>query len=252
MTDEEATLDEPWSRTLPARIARDAAICGVFGSIIDSYAHHRIAGREHLTGLLPPVIFVANHASHVDTPALLRSLPGAWRRRTAVAAAADYFYADRLLAIAVSLTFGTVPLERRGVPAMTLIEELIASRWNLVIYAEGTRSRDGRVGVLRPGAAALAARHELPIVPVHIGGTHAAMPIGSRWMVRPAGGGRWARHPLTVSFGPAIEVRRRDDRFETIERVRSFMTACGAETTPDPKMLARRAARQRTPAGARA
>ena len=59
-----------------------------------------------------PVVFVANHCSHVDTPVLLRSLPASWRRRTAVAAAADYFYSRRLLASAVSLAFGTVPLER--------------------------------------------------------------------------------------------------------------------------------------------
>ena len=184
------------------------------------------------------MLFVANHASHVDTPALLRSLPGAWRRRTAVAAAADYFYADRRLAMAVSLAFGTVPLERRGDDAtMSLINGLLARRWNLVIFAEGTRSRDGHVGVLRPGAAVLAARHELPIVPVHIAGTHAAMPTGSRWMVRPHQG---FRHDLTVSFGPAIEVGRRDDRFETIERVRLFMAQCGADTTQDPKLVARR------------
>jgi 1-acyl-sn-glycerol-3-phosphate acyltransferase len=183
------------------------------------------------------VLFVANHASHVDTPALLRSLPGAWRRRTAVVAAADYFYADRRLAMAVSLTFGTVPIERRATDAMTLIDRLLAGRWNLVVFAEGTRSRDGRVGVLRPGAAVLAARHELPIVPVHIAGTYAAMPTGSRWMVRPPSGGR---HALTVSFGPAIEVQRRDDRLETMERVRLFMMQCGAATTQDPKLLARR------------
>ena len=39
-----------------------------------------------------PVIFAANHASHLDTPLILLSLPDEWRRRTAVAAAADYFF----------------------------------------------------------------------------------------------------------------------------------------------------------------
>jgi hypothetical protein len=45
---------------------------------------------------------------------------------------------------------------------------------------------------------------------------------------------------LPVSFGPAIEVGPREDRFEAMERVRSFMADCGADTTPDPKLLARR------------
>src|SRR5918912_1200645 len=47
-------------------------------------------------------------------PARLRALPRAWRQRTAVAAAADYFYRKRWLAASVSLMFSTVPISRRG------------------------------------------------------------------------------------------------------------------------------------------
>jgi hypothetical protein len=61
-------------------------------------------------------------------------------------------------------------------------------------------------------------------------------------MVRPDGGGRWARHTIPVSFGAPIHVGPRDDRFEVMERVRLFMEACGADTTPDPRLAARRAA----------
>ena len=60
------------------------------------------------------MVFVANHASHMDTPALLRALPGKRRRRTAVAAAVDYFYTKRRNAVAASLVFGTVPVDRAG------------------------------------------------------------------------------------------------------------------------------------------
>jgi 1-acyl-sn-glycerol-3-phosphate acyltransferase len=185
------------------------------------------------------VIFVANHSSHFDTPALLISLPAGWRRRTVVAAAADYFYGRRLLADAVSLAFGTVPLERRGrgldTDAIGHIGQLLSARWSLVVFAEGTRSRDGRVGRLRAGAAMLAARHGVPIVPVHISGSRAAMPPGRRWMVRPKGRGRFARHTIRVSFGAPIRVAPSDDPLEAMERVRLFMAACGADTTPDPK-----------------
>ena len=41
-------------------------------------------------------IFAANHHSHLDTPLLLTSLPERWRHRTVVAAAADYFFANRV------------------------------------------------------------------------------------------------------------------------------------------------------------
>lgn len=204
--DEADELDQPWTRTAPARVAREISVCGVFDAIVRTYAHVSVTGREDLDSIDGPVIFVANHSSHVDTPVLLRSLPGRWRRRTAVTAAADYFYANRLLAAAVSLAFGTVPLERRGevgrARAVARLKPLIDSGWSLVVFAEGTRSRDGSAGRLRSGAATLASEYGLPIVPVHLAGTHAAMPVGARWMCRPQGGGRFARHSIAVSFGP--------------------------------------------------
>ena len=239
-----AGLDKPWTRSMAARMGRDLLICGVFGSIIDTYARVEIVGDQHLEHVHGGAIFVANHCSHVDTPVLLRSLPARLRHRTAVAAAVDYFYAKPLLAVAVSLAFGTVPLERRspgeGIHAARHIERLIDGGWNVVVFAEGTRSRDGRVGVLRSGAAVLAARHGVPIVPVHISGTHRAMPPGRRWMARTETAGRQGRHKLRVSFGVPIPIGRDEEPLEVMEDVRLFMVASGAETTPDPRLTDRR------------
>ncbi len=226
---ERAEPDRPWARTPPARAVRELSICGVFDAIVRTYARTEVSGREHLERLDSPVVFAANHCSHVDTPVLLRSLPGRWRRRTAVTAAADYFYANRLLAASVSLAFGTVPLERNGGnggDSLAALGTLIESGWSLVVFPEGTRSRDGHLGRLRQGAALLAARHDLPIVPIHISGTHAAMPIGRRWMVRPQGRGRFARHTITVRFGAPIAVEpSAAGRAGAMEAVRLFMEA---------------------------
>ena len=245
--EEAARLDKPWARTLPARMVRGVVLRGVFGTIIDAYARQQIVGHEPLAHLDKPAIFVANHSSHVDTPVLLRSLPPRRRRRTAVAAAVDYFYANRLLASTVSLAFGTVPLERRSrgvdIHPNGHLEPLINGGWNLVVFPEGTRSRDGRVGVMRSGAARLAAKHGVPIVPVHISGTHEAMPPGSGWMIRPPGS-RWrGRHTIRVTFGLPIYARAEEEPLEVMETIRLFMAACGADTTPDPRLAALRAAR---------
>lgn len=230
-----AVRDQPWARTPPARVAREVVLGGVFGSIVGAYSRRRITGLEHLEHLASPVIFVANHCSHVDTPVLLLSLPARWRRRTAVVAAADYFYTKRLLAGAVSLAFATVPLDRRGHAAGTgapHLSRLLDGGWSLVMFAEGTRSRDGRVARMRSGAAVLAAAHGLPLVPVHISGTREAMPIGRPWMVRPHGGTRLARHTISVSFGAPIDAAA--PASEAMARVRRFMESCGAELAPDP------------------
>jgi 1-acyl-sn-glycerol-3-phosphate acyltransferase len=130
--------------------------------MIDYYVRTRVVGGEVFDRLSHPVIFVANHSSHLDTPTILRALPRKWRRNTAVAAAADYFYNKRWKANGVALLFNTVPLGRKGGGlgngATDHVDRLIDDGWNLVMFPEGTRSRDGEVGKVRSGAAVIPAR----------------------------------------------------------------------------------------------
>ncbi len=205
---------------------------------MDLYTRRRVAGREHLEGHAGPVVFVANHNSHMDTPAILRALPGRWRRRVAVAAAADYFYAKRRHALSASLVFGTVPLDRNsgaGVgPGQTAhLDRLIGDGGSLLIYAEGTRSRDGRVAPLRPGAALFAAEHDLLIVPIYVSGTGEAMPRGHRWMVFKTGR-PGPRHAIEIRFGEPIHPRADERPGEVMERVRLFLAESGATTERGP------------------
>jgi 1-acyl-sn-glycerol-3-phosphate acyltransferase len=227
------TSDVAWARSAPAVAVRELLLSTVFRGLIALYARRTVKGREHLEGLEGPVLFVANHASHVDTPLLLRALPWRRRRRTAVAAAADYFYGSAVLAHAVSLAFSTVPVEREaGAAGASVLEQLLDDGWSLVIYAEGTRSRDGTVGRLRAGAAMLAAERGLPIVPVHVSGTHAAMPVGRGWMRRADG---FRRRDIGVAFGPPVLPDPSLHRTEVMERVRGFLASEGADTTPDKR-----------------
>ncbi len=235
--------DQSWARSALAGAVREVILSGLLGPVIDFYTRRRTVGREHLDGLAAPVLFVANHSSHMDTPTILRALPRAWRRRTAVAAAADYFYRAPWIARAVSLAFNTVPVYRNGegvVPgAASDLVRLIDEEWSLLVFAEGTRSRDGTVGRLRSGAAMLAAEHDLVIVPVYVSGTHAVMPPGRGWLRRERGRFTGGRHPTAVRFGPPVRPREGEHRVEVMERVRMFFEASGAVTTPDTRVLAR-------------
>ena len=136
-----------------------------FEPLMSIYTRRTVEGLEHLAAIEPPVVFVANHSSHYDTPAILRALPHRWRRRTAVAAAADYFYATRRMGWTVSLC--SAPCRSRATaagsttPRPPTSTQLFERGWSLVMFAEGTRSRDGSVGRLRSGAAVLAAQHDL-------------------------------------------------------------------------------------------
>ena len=53
----------------------------------------RVEGREHLQGLDGPVIFAANHQSHMDAPVILAALPPRLRYRVAPAMAKEFFKA---------------------------------------------------------------------------------------------------------------------------------------------------------------
>ena len=75
--------------------------------------------------------------------------------------------------------------------------EVLADGWSLVIFPEGTRSKDGWVGRFQLGAAYLACQHDVPVVPVAHRGTFAAMPRGQGW---PGKG----RRQLTIRFGEPL------------------------------------------------
>ena len=228
-----ARLDVPWARCGIARQVRQGTLSLVLGPMIRYYMRVRTHGAEHFDELEPPVIFVSNHSSHLDTPMILRALPRKWRQRTAVAAAADYFYKKRATAAFVALVFNTVPIQRRGGGlgdgATDHVDHLINQRWNLLMYPEGTRSRDGRIGKLRSGAAALASQHGLSIVPIYVQGTHDAMPPGQNWPRR-----RFykKRYKIDIRFGEAITPREDEHGSDVMARVMAFFESHGAERAP--------------------
>jgi 1-acyl-sn-glycerol-3-phosphate acyltransferase len=91
-----------------------------------------------------------------------------------------------------------VPLNRGegDAAAMQVLARLLADAACIVIYPEGSRSRDGRVHRLRSGLARIAAATQVPVVPVAVAGIHDVWPIGSRPRLR---GGR-----VTVRFAPQL------------------------------------------------
>jgi 1-acyl-sn-glycerol-3-phosphate acyltransferase len=201
-------LDMPWARTKPAVATREAVLRVLLRPILNYYTSRRTSGRDKLSHLKAPVILVANHVSHLDTPVILAALPRRFRKRTVVAAAADYFYRNRLVAIVVSLVFNTVPMDRKGggleKESAGHVDRLLDRGWNLLLYPEGTRSRHGSTGRLRRGAAVLAARHRVQIIPIRVTGTSRAMPPGRSWPSRLRRRNGSERHSVDICFGEPI------------------------------------------------
>jgi 1-acyl-sn-glycerol-3-phosphate acyltransferase len=233
-----AELDVPWARSAPARFVRERCMQFVLNPVMDYYTARQATGREKLSSLKGPVILVANHASHMDTPVILSALPRKLRKRTAVAAAADYFYRNKLTASLVSLIFNTVPIERRQgasgsvTKSTTHLDTLLDDGWNLLLFPEGTRSRGGVPGRIRRGAAVLAAAHNLVIIPIKVTGTADAMPPGRIWPKRLRGRLFSRRHRITVSFGEPIQPG--GDTNALIDRVQTFFDSTGGGPSINP------------------
>jgi 1-acyl-sn-glycerol-3-phosphate acyltransferase len=159
-----------------------------------------VHGREYLDSIRGPAIFVANHASHLDTPLVLGALPPRITKKLAVGAAADYFFDSRTIAAATTLLFNAFPVERRpSRRGRSLAAELVDEGWSLLLYPEGSRTVDGWLTAFKLGAAQLCAIKRVPAVPIALRGTFAAMPRGQRW---PRGG----RPRVTVRIGRPLHI----------------------------------------------
>jgi 1-acyl-sn-glycerol-3-phosphate acyltransferase len=230
-----------WARSPAARAARAGIQRYLLRPVVWTETRPRVEGLEVLDGLRPPVMFVSNHASHLDAPLVLCSLPREWARRTAVGAAADYFFDVWWRSAATALVFNAFPIERAGKSRdIGTARRLVGEGWNLVVFPEGTRSRDGWVQRFRHGAARLALELEVPIVPIAIRGAYAAMPRGRGWP-------RKGRFPVSVRYGPVIRPAPDEDFRSLSRRISGAVAELWDEDRTTWWEARRRAARQETP-----
>ncbi len=235
-----AAYDSEWARAYPARFARVLLVELVTRPVVAAIARPALAGEDRLTHVHEPVIFTANHASHLDTPLLLSVLPERWRHHTVVAAGADYFFDTRLKATVSALSINMFPMERTKVSrdSVNRAAALLNDGWSMLIFPEGGRSPDGWAQHHQAGAAWLAVRTGRTVVPVHLGGTREILPRGSR-RLRPGTTQVTFGHPIRI--GPETEAR------DLARRIEAAISALADERTTDWWSARRRAAGSHSP-----
>lgn len=175
----------------------------------------RLCGvRVHVAGIETlgpgPFVFAPNHQSHFDIPVLLGFLPGITRF-----GAKKELFREPVLGI-VMRTLGMIPIDRDNpAEAITRLERATREPTSVVMFPEGTRSRDGVLRPFKKGAFVLAIRLGWPIVPVVCRGTHEVMPKGGYLSILPGDVELEVLEPIpTTGLGY-------DDRDALAERVRS-------------------------------
>jgi long-chain acyl-CoA synthetase len=145
----------------------------------------------------PRFIVAANHASHLDSLAVILAMgPRAERLRAVVAK--DYFFRSRLSSWFFGRLLRAIPFDRHEnfLEGLELCRRALEQDHPLLIFPEGTRSVTGELQPFKLGVGVLARGLGVPIVPAFIDGAFDAMPKG-RSIPRP---GR-----IRVVFGPPID-----------------------------------------------
>ncbi len=140
-----------------------------------SYA---VSGTEHVEPGTQ-YFFLANHLSNFDIPLLFRAIPTPIRYL-----AKAELYRIPVFAQALKVA-GIVKIDRgAGATSYAAINEGVArakaSGYSLIVFPEGTRSRDGALHPFKKGAFRMAISTGLPVVPVTVNGTWEVWPPGSK------------------------------------------------------------------------
>ncbi|MBF0529674.1 MAG: 1-acyl-sn-glycerol-3-phosphate acyltransferase [Deltaproteobacteria bacterium] len=144
-------------------------------------------------------VFAANHSSVFDILVLLAGLPVQFRWL-----AKEELFHIPIFGLAMTKC-GYIPVNRssprESVRSLRQAAARIRSGVSVIIFPEGTRSLDGRVGEFKRGGFTLAVLAGRPIIPVSINGAHEVMPAKSL---------RITPHPIRIVLGRPIPTQGLD------------------------------------------
>lgn len=182
-----------WTRWGLVQTIRRSTQQGAMFPFLRNFYSLEVYGKRHLSGENGPFIFISNHQSHLDTPAILDALPHPFCSRMAVAAWAEFFEAEqepflermrkRMLWDFTTVFFNIfpVPQSRGARKSLRYMGELLNDHWNILFYPEGIRSIDGTMHPFQKGLRVLVREMGVPIVPLRIDGLFEVYPRWRSW-----------------------------------------------------------------------
>ena len=173
----------------------------------------RAVGREHLEANRA-YLFMANHTSNLDPPVVTPLLG----RRIAIIAKQELFKIPLFGYAMLKASF--VPVNRAdrrsAVESVSNAAHVLQSGLGMMVFPEGTRSRDGRLLPFKKGPFHLAMEAGVPVVPITVVGSHEAWPKGS---VKLRAG------EIVVHFHPPIDPRQFASREVLMAAVRTAINS---------------------------
>lgn len=145
----------------------------------------------------PRLLLISNHASHLDATSIAAAIPRKYWLSLYIAAAKDYFFTNPLFTFFSQHCLGAIPIDRkdRKGEAINLILKLLTDLpaiW-LILFPEGTRSKDGKINDFKRGVSIFSERTQTPILFLYIEGNAELWPKG-QFFAKPG--------KLTIHVGP--------------------------------------------------
>ena len=176
--------------------------------------HVLVEGRENIPSGV--CVFVANHTSTADPPAVVGSIP----RRVSLLVKKELFRVP-IFGAAMRLA-GFVPVDRSdseaAIASVDRAIEFLRAGTSFVVYPEGTRSPDGRLRPFKKGSFVMAIRAGVPVVPISVAGAEKVMSKG-RLRIYPG--------EIRIKFHPPIDASKYGihNREELVTRVHAAVAA---------------------------
>ena len=184
-----------------------------------------VTGEENL-GKYPVAVYACNHTSYMDTPVIFAALPFQFRilaKKELWPIAFIGWYLDRSGQIPIDTANPRASLSSLGVGVRAL-----RSGMPLFVFPEGGRTSDGELRPFLSGAAYLAIRAQVPLVPIALSGVYDLLPIHTR---------HFYPGELTLSVGEPIQTAGMTPR-QTDELTAQLRTAIESLILPQSAQVA--------------
>lgn len=177
----------------------------LFKTLFSMFFRGDVAGVENIPRE-GAFLLAGNHASHLDPPAIGSNVPrqiSFFARKTLWKGGVLSWWMDQA---------GCIPVDRDGGSDVSAIKRVLKTLQEgkaLILFPEGTRSKDGSLQPPKSGVGMIACRARVPVVPVRIFDSHQAWGRGGRFT---------PGVPVSIIYGPPLQVADIDDKTAGKER----------------------------------
>ncbi len=193
-------LNNPLGRSI--REALDTVFQKPFSNL---FFDLKVKGLSNLENMKGPAVFISNHVSYLDQPAIMYSLPRRIRYDIASATREEFFFSEKgtplfnkILFPYAMIAFNTFLLPQKSGfrKSLSFMGSLVDEGVSILIFPEGSRTRDGKLQDFMSGLGLIVKELQVPVVPIKIVGMDKIYPRGAKYP---------KKGECTVIFGKPIE-----------------------------------------------